>query len=106
MKTMLRGQGDRGGREAGRQLVGTASGYRARCRLRQWRDQWSRDSRSESLSQVVRMTDSVTSDASHFELASRVIDAVVPGYRHVSVTPARAEFTNPVQALDALSVDA
>ena len=49
------------------------------------------------------MTDSVTSDASHFELAFRVIDAVVPGYRLVSVILARAEFTNSVQVLYALS---
>ena len=36
-------------------------------------------------------------------LASRVIDAVVPGHRLVSVTPARAAFTNSVQVLDTLS---
>ena len=36
-------------------------------------------------------------------LASRVIDAVVPGHKLVSVTPAHAAFTNSVQVLDTLS---
>ena len=41
--------------------------------------------------------------AAHAELASRVIDAVVPGHKLVSVTPAHAAFTNSVQVLDTLS---
>ena len=36
-------------------------------------------------------------------LASRVIDAVAPGHKLLSVTPARAAFTNSVQVLDTLS---
>ena len=41
--------------------------------------------------------------AAHADLASRVIDAVVPGHKLVSVTPAHAAFTNSVQVLDTLS---
>ena len=41
--------------------------------------------------------------ATHANLASRVIDAVVPGHKLVSVTPAHAAFTNSVQVLDTLS---
>ena len=37
------------------------------------------------------------------QLASRVIDAVAPGHKLVSVTPANAAFTNSVQVLDTLS---
>ena len=58
------------------------------------------------------MIDAETSDpaceptvvsAAHADLASRVIDAVVPDHKLVSVTPAHAAFTNSVQVLDTLS---
>ena len=43
----------------------------------------------------------VAADTAH--LASRVIDAILPGHRLLSMTPAPAAFTNSVQVLDTLS---